>query len=49
MRRMFTITPDDTKPSIFTAVQEQLGLRLASSRGPIEVLVIDSVDRQTPD
>ena len=44
-----TITPDDTKPSIFTAVQEQLGLRLERSRGPIEVLVIDSVDRATPD
>ena len=33
-------------PSIFTAIEEQLGLRLKSGRGPVEVLVIDSA--QTP-
>jgi uncharacterized protein (TIGR03435 family) len=35
--------------SIFTAIQEQLGLRLERGRGPVDVLVIDSVERSTPD
>lgn len=40
---------DDSAVSLFTAVQEQLGLRLESARGPVEFLVIDSVERLTPD
>jgi uncharacterized protein (TIGR03435 family) len=35
--------------SIFTAVQEQLGLRLESSRGPVEMLVIEEVEKPTAD
>ncbi len=36
---------DDSRPDLFGAVQEQLGLRLQASRGPVEVLVIDHVER----
>lgn len=32
-------------PTIFTAVQEQLGLKLESSKGPVDTIVIDHVDR----
>lgn len=35
-------------PSIFTSVREQLGLRLESHRGPVDVLVIDRVERLIP-
>jgi uncharacterized protein (TIGR03435 family) len=34
-------------PSLFTAVQEQLGLKLESTKGPVEILVIDSVQKPT--
>ena len=36
------------KPSVFTAVQEQLGLRLEPSTASLDVLVVDSVNRPTP-
>ena len=36
-------------PSIFTAVQEQLGLKLEPKRAEVDVLVIESAQQPTPD
>ncbi len=42
-----TAPSPETGPSIFTALQEQVGLKLESARGPVEVLVIDHVEMPT--
>jgi uncharacterized protein (TIGR03435 family) len=42
-------TTDGTGPSLGTALREQLGLKLESTKGPVDVLVIDHVEKPTSD
>ena len=44
-----TVDPNDARPGLLTAVQEQLGLKLTPERRPVDVLVIESIERPTPD
>jgi uncharacterized protein (TIGR03435 family) len=39
------VPPGDDGPSIFTAVQEQLGLRLEALKGSVEMLLIDHAEK----
>jgi len=40
---------DADSPSLFTALREQLGLKLEPARAPVDVQVIDSIERPTED
>jgi uncharacterized protein (TIGR03435 family) len=46
---MFPRPENSDKPSLLRAVQEQLGLKLESTRGAVDAVVIDHVERPTSD
>jgi uncharacterized protein (TIGR03435 family) len=39
---------DSPAPGLFTALEEQLGLKLESQKGLVQILVVDSIDHPTP-
>jgi uncharacterized protein (TIGR03435 family) len=38
----------DAAPDIFAAMQQQLGLKLESKKAPVDVMVIDHVEKPSP-
>ena len=41
-------TADDSGPSFFTALEEQLGLKLVPAKAPVNILIIDHIDHPSP-
>ena len=39
--------PDAEGPSLFTALEEQLGMKLVATKGPVEIVVIDHIEQPT--
>ena len=39
------LAADDTGPTIFAALQQQLGLKLESKKGTVDILVIDHIEK----
>jgi uncharacterized protein (TIGR03435 family) len=40
--------PDSSRPSLFTAIEEQLGLKLESTKGSVDIIVIDHIEEPSP-
>jgi len=40
-----TLPPERESPALFTSLSEQLGLRLISTKGPVEVVVVDHIEK----
>jgi bla regulator protein blaR1 len=40
--------PETAEPSVFTALREQLGLKLIENKKPVDVIVIDHIEQPSP-
>jgi len=45
-RLEYSLKPSDDRPDISRAIQDQLGLKLESARGPVETIVIDHLENR---